>query len=486
MKVRSSRKMTKSPSNVRRSNRKTKNEYSSTKRENSSPSQQAIEKTFNDLNDDCIEELLRRLPLGEAANMSMVNKRINTLSENLFKRLRKSNRFVVVLSGDRPEAQRIAIENSMPAFGKYIENLQVFGSTPLRKIYFDRLRMVNQFCGKNLQNFTLCNFGINTKTSANMRNLLRNIQNITLEDCSTSKSGNIYDLVLMHCENLRRINIAKCKFDPKSWLNRKYNQLESIYFRNDNAEVIDKPLARFLQLNRQMKHVIVQAFLLNLPVDLSTIAPNMENMTFGIHAKATPKNFQPIFDLPCLKQLSLYAGFSTNPVVCQKILEHFAAANTLESFGLLETNLTKKMLELIANMTLLKSLKLLGTTSTDKDAVKILSSSLRNIDSIYLCGGSFKFEMIREFIEKFPAMKTLYLHKTEIDTNATEQQLAEMIELRRTVATDWYTPLTICVSLTPSRKFVALFERKFLHNKYIKLVAASSDVFASKFIGIVD
>lgn len=52
----------------------------------------SIEKTFNDLNDDCIEELLRRLPTKEIAKMSMVNVRINTLSKNLFKRLRSSNR----------------------------------------------------------------------------------------------------------------------------------------------------------------------------------------------------------------------------------------------------------------------------------------------------------------------------------------------------------------------------------------------------------
>lgn len=42
---------------------------------------------FNDLNDDCIEEILRRLPAVELCKFTVLNKRLKTIAEEMFKRL---------------------------------------------------------------------------------------------------------------------------------------------------------------------------------------------------------------------------------------------------------------------------------------------------------------------------------------------------------------------------------------------------------------
>lgn len=42
---------------------------------------------FNDLNDDCIEEILRRLPAVELCKFTILNKRLKTIAEEMFKRL---------------------------------------------------------------------------------------------------------------------------------------------------------------------------------------------------------------------------------------------------------------------------------------------------------------------------------------------------------------------------------------------------------------
>lgn len=465
----------------RRSKKIKKQHLSSKKQQNLPGNQTKVEKTFNDLSDDCIEEFLRRLPIEEVAKMSMVNMRINTLSENYFKRIKNADQFTFVLFGDRPASERIAIENNVKAFGKYIENLQISGSASLSKNHFESLQIVNQHCGKSLQHLTLCDFNINTKTAANMRNLLQNIQTIVLDSCSTSKKDSIFDLLLKYCKNLRFLNVVKCKFSPESWLNRTYNQLESIYFLFDKDSVaINEHLPKFFHLNRQVKHVIFQAFLINLPVNLATNALNIENLTVGIHKTATIENFQPIFNLPQLKQLTVCLGFLTNPFVYRTIVEHFGVVNTLESFGLCEPEITKEMCQLIGSMTRLKALKFVALQSIDEEVIAILSSTLVNIDSIFLCGKPFTFKVIREFIEKFPRLKSLY---AEVNSDITEKQLAEMIELRRNVAIDLYVPLTIYVVDYGSeyQKFVTIFQRSFSYNKYIKLVVVSNVDFTSRF-----
>lgn len=61
---------------------------------------------------------------------------------------------------------------------------------------------------------------------------------------------------------------------------------------------IDGYLQKCFQLNRQIKQVMVQAVLVNLPDNLATNAlNNVEHIIFGIHPKATSKNFQQIFNL---------------------------------------------------------------------------------------------------------------------------------------------------------------------------------------------
>lgn len=43
--------------------------------------------SFNDLNDDCIEEILRRLPAVELCKFTVLNKRLKSIAEDMFKRL---------------------------------------------------------------------------------------------------------------------------------------------------------------------------------------------------------------------------------------------------------------------------------------------------------------------------------------------------------------------------------------------------------------
>lgn len=42
---------------------------------------------FNDLNNDCIEEILRRLPAVELCKFTVLNKRLKSIAEDMFKRL---------------------------------------------------------------------------------------------------------------------------------------------------------------------------------------------------------------------------------------------------------------------------------------------------------------------------------------------------------------------------------------------------------------
>lgn len=450
------------------------------KRSNSPVNQQKIEKTFDDLNDDCIEEFLRRLPTAEAAKMSLVNKRINTIAVNLFKRTATENTFKIALIRDRA-----TLAYNMRAFGKYIKNLHIFGSAMLGEDHFDRLRLINQFCGKSLNHLTLLGFHIDAKTVKNLKNLLPNIQTITFDTCSTSEEDSIFDLMLKYCKNLRHLDVEKCGFKAESWLQRSYNRLESMYFYTTGANTIHEQLPAFLQKNRRIQNLVLETNVKTLPINLGRDAPNIENLTIGMRKKANAEDFQSMFDLPRLKKLNIFYGFTVNPVVCTAVLKQLGACNTLDSFGLFEVSIPKEMCQLIANMTRLKELKIWGLKSIDNDTVTILSATLVNLELLSLRGKSFTFAVICEFIEKMPALKSLYLYRVGLDSDAADKQVAELIEVRRNVNEDLYTPLTIYVPATPShRTFISSFQRKFRHNKYINVVAVECKVFASHYTGI--
>lgn len=485
MKAKGITKTTNSSNNIRKGSEKAKKKCLPTLKQQNPPE---IEKTFNSLNDDCIEELLRRLPTDELAKMSMVNVRINSLSENLFKRLRSADRCSIMLLGNRPETERISDENIMKAFGEYIQYLQISGSTLLRKSNSDRLQMVNRYCGKNLQYLKICGFNIHNETAASMSNLIENIQTITLKTCSTaSEKDSVFDSLLKHCKKLRHLNILSCTFDPESWSNRSYDHLESIFFRYDKGKTIDAHLSTFFDLNRGLKNVIIESALTHLPDNIVTNALSIENITFGINKTATIESFRPIFHLPHLKQLNISRGFIKNPVVCKAILEHFGAANTLESFGLCEFEITIEIGHLVANMTCLKALRFWQPQSIGKEAMQILSTKLVNVDTIFLSGDTFRLEMIGSFIRKFPRLKSLYVRSTPFYNYTNKNLFAVLIGLRRISTTNWYDKLTIYVRDNgfESRKLQNMFETNFLYNNYVNLVALSTEVFTSRFYGVV-
>lgn len=88
MKTRSTK--TKMFAEIKRLKRASKEKSSKKKKHLASTTNRVTRKpktTFTDLNDDCVEEILRRLPAVELCKFTVLNKRLKTIAEEMFKRL---------------------------------------------------------------------------------------------------------------------------------------------------------------------------------------------------------------------------------------------------------------------------------------------------------------------------------------------------------------------------------------------------------------
>lgn len=92
MKTRSSKRLFTDYKRRKRASKKKQQKLSASKktRENNNFSTRITRKSktcFTDLNDDCIEEILRRLPAVELCKFTILNKRLKFIAEEMFKRL---------------------------------------------------------------------------------------------------------------------------------------------------------------------------------------------------------------------------------------------------------------------------------------------------------------------------------------------------------------------------------------------------------------
>lgn len=179
---------------------------------------------FYDLNDDCIDEMLRNLGLVDLCKFAVTSQRHKNCAETLFARLYASERlgpkvYTLKVAVTRVDQQTVSEINSssvlLPAFGQEILALEVVSSQrrDRREAEMFMLDNVEKYCESNskLQVFRLVNFDITPEVIQRLSGLLSNIKALELHQCKIDGEERYteylvtYKILLEACPNLEKL-----------------------------------------------------------------------------------------------------------------------------------------------------------------------------------------------------------------------------------------------------------------------------------------
>lgn len=345
----------------------------------------------------------------------------------------------------------------MESFGSYMQQIQVVGTDDISEKRMERkmLSSIGENCGPNLKSLNLVRLDLNVTTVALLQKTFNEVPQITLDSCRlANQEVDVYELLLKKCHRLRILNIiqgTKNTFNHASWLRRKYHTLETVQvlraiFEKEDIEI-------FFQLN-----------------------PHLHDVWFNVRMPQLTHRY----DLDYLQRYLMINGFDEGNY-CQRFLNTYSSAIVVKSLTLGHNLLTMTKCVSISQMKDLRELKLIEPSGICADFVSQLSKGLDNLMTVFLSGAIFDFQVICDFIAKFPRLQFMYLQRTTYDS-ITSEEFGALIEARqrsKTIETE-NLPLTIFVGRS-TPVYARTIWRKFKQNNSIKVITMKSSEFQSMF-----
>lgn len=345
----------------------------------------------------------------------------------------------------------------MESFGSHMQQIQVIGTESMVEKRMERkmLSSIGENCGPNLKSLNLVKLDLNVTTVALLEKTLNKVPQITFDSCRlANRDVDVYELLLKKCHHLRILNIIQCNkntFNHTSWLRRKYRNLQTVQvlraiFEKEDIEI-------FFKLN-----------------------PHLSDVWFNVRMPRLTHRY----DLDYLQRYLMINGFDEGNY-CQRFLNTYSSAIVVKSLNLGHNMLTTRKCISISQMKDMRELKLIEPKGVCMDFVSLLSQGLENLMTIFLSGIIFDFQVICDFIAKFPRLQFMYLQKTGFDSISSDQ-FAALIEARHrseTIETE-NLPLTIFVGRS-TPVYARTIWRKFKQNKSINVITMKSTEFQSMF-----
>lgn len=411
---------------------------------------------FSDMNDDCIEEVFRRLPTVELCKFTVLNSRLKKIAERIFRRL-YSNKILTFkpLETCATDSGVKTTKLFMKSFGRFIQQMQIVGTEKKseKRMEANMLAAIGGYCGTNLQSVCLVKMDLNDETVTHLQNAIKNVPQLTLDCCRVAdKNTDLYELLLNKCENLRTFNVIQCFWNHRSWLRHRYDKLRTV------------------QVLRAIFHLddVKEFFMAN---------PNLREVWFNVRVPELTHRY----DTEKLHRLLFIYGFEDSQY-CLRFLRTYTQI-VVKSMVLVKTIITEGKCDALAKMKDIRELKLISPWFVYEDMVNRLAIGLVNLASVFLAGQLFTFKIICEFLMKFPRLEFLYLYKTGYDA-ITQDQFAQLVEARKrsaAIATESYPLKIIVARSTPV--YARTMWRKFKLNKNIEVITMKSAEFEANFIG---
>lgn len=417
-----------------------------------------------DINDDCILEIMERLPFEDLERIKMVCKRFHVLSTQVLRRM-YVNTANHLFTFNIFEDNNCIVTNAMEAItscGAYIQKMEiknaVHSDLHLDFSYSNTLKLFDKYCGNKLLELSLAYFCVNRTLLDHFNGLFNNVEVLKLIQCDISLDERY--LLLDKCKNLRMLVIDH---HGDKWIQRRYQNLRNIKIIRSNIDT--SQIESFYLLNgRLIENAWFDGYtrrILNHPesdvpdlIEKNAILTDKPNINFG-------EDYRFLF----------VAGIEFGEDLCKSIEMKTDYHAELKWFACLSIILSTDVCRAIGKLDTMQILKILNPVHMCNDFVDILSSKLVCVETVYLSGCLFHSQHILDFVDKFPKLKSLCLYKTAFD-QITKDNINALINCRqRNEKNNRLLTIYVCTHDTATIEHI---KNTFQLNNYIKLVFINS------------
>lgn len=348
---------------------------------------------FMDLNDYCIDEICKWLPLKSLASFGSTCTRLNSIASGYFRRQHSAN--YIVISSSQGKIYLSPDQPYVHCFSNAFKIIMIHGND-LNLFHF----IANKFKDKTLTKVSL--FGGNDLTENHAQiisEILSRAKTIELIRCSTV--GSLYD-ILKYCSNMKTL-VLKCITECKQhgqinqWLLQKYASLKHLHCER----MAPIQLNHFIQQNSTVDSVYGNEFLIEQilkdNIKLNSMVLKLELNRF--HGMIF-QNLQRIDEQTC-RTLYLIGNF----------------VNLHPTFSILRNvgGVSSDRINVNTLSILFPNLKLLKTGINSMVQAKNIAIQLNNLEEVYI--DVKHIDYILPFVRYATKLKKIYINNTTLIKN---------------------------------------------------------------------
>lgn len=215
--------------------------------------EEKVELSLDTLNDDCVFEILKRLPTNYLYTIAETCARLYDLSAIQY-RYKHQNKFVcLTMNGDKVEM--LPDEHDVKIFGRKFLNMFIYGYGRNYNLDTDLLQFIQLNCSPNWQILRFENAMLDELQLKLVKNMMHRVETLVIHKCGML--DDFYDGLLSECHRLKRLILSDSHpiiSDDSKWLEMKYPFLESIEICSITIVGFQREQwTKFFQQNPQIK-----------------------------------------------------------------------------------------------------------------------------------------------------------------------------------------------------------------------------------------
>lgn len=340
------------------------------------PEQNSPLHILNALNDDCLREIFKFLPLVALVNAADVCVRFRAHAKVAFASKFKNT---VLTYGSQSHmccanVSKEIIGSMLRNFGRLMQSIEVDGSTINSTNCTFFLNRVGHFCSSSVKKLILSYFKITGKLLKKLHPLFANLNELSLTQCefNVHMTG-----LLAQCQNMTVFSMERCNIPSKGQLlKQQFAQLQEVNLK-DNDSPRDSTFVEFFTLNPTITKLSLGD---NFFEDPSTVVRaigqhlrnlvelNLDSFELWVDSDYT-KDVDYLGRLKCLKRLVVLLTH----LPCTPLLRTLANGNVpIEHLSISDSKVDKSAIDQLVRLKHIKVLKLLDTDNfTDVHLINV-------------------------------------------------------------------------------------------------------------------
>lgn len=350
------------------------------------------EPNLQSLNEDCVFEILNRLPTNYLYTIAETCTRLLNMAAIEYRR-RHAEKYVCV-SMIENNIVLLPNEHDVQMFGHKFLNLVVRGGGRNHRLDDRHLNFILLNCSTNLQILRFEEVMLRKEQLQAMKHMLHRVEKLVLHKCGMMED--IYDSLLRNCPNLKQLIMSDTYThvgrDSNKWLLMKYPALENVHLCSVTMlSFMSEYWELFFRRNPQIKRFSCDHWYSINETDrpikiIHRSAPNLSHLYISLrgigHLNCTYYDLSKLCEKKSFESLELQFTGAIGQQYLDRHSKILASMGKLHALHLTDTMFTSKNASEIASLIQLKKLNLLNTTF-DNEFAEIVSKKLLNLEEIY-------------------------------------------------------------------------------------------------------